>query len=53
MDTLNTNFKIIKKIGDRGQVTIPIEVRELLNIADGDILEFEIIAIHPKKAAIE
>lgn len=53
METSNTNFKIIKKVGDRGQVTIPIEVRELLNIADGDILEFEIIAIHPRREAHE
>lgn len=43
-------MKVLKKVGDRGQVTIPKEIRELMEIDDGDIVEFEILAIHhPKK----
>ena len=42
-------MKIVRKVGDRGQVTIPKEVREVMEIHDGDIVEFELIAVHAKK----
>lgn len=43
-------MKIIRKVGDKGQVTIPKEVRDVMDIEDGDIVEFEIVAVHVNKA---
>lgn len=42
-------MKIVRKVGDKGQVTIPKEIRDVMDIEDGDIVEFEIVAVHINK----
>lgn len=39
-------IKVVRRMGDKGQVTIPKEVRDLMNIHEGDMVEFEIVAVH-------
>lgn len=41
-------LRFIKKIVERGNVTIPSDVREALEIDEGDIVEFEIVSIVKK-----
>ena len=36
------------KISSQGQITIPLEIREILGIRQGDYVTFEIISRHPK-----
>lgn len=38
-------MRFIKKIVERGNVTIPSDVREALGIDEGDIVEFDIVSI--------
>lgn len=38
-------MRFIKKIVERGNVTIPSDVREALEIDEGDIVEFEIVSV--------
>ena len=42
-------MKIVRKVGDNGQVTIPKEIRDVMDIEDGDIIEFDIVAVHVRK----
>lgn len=41
-------MRFIKKIVERGNVTIPSDVREALDIDEGDIVEFDIVNIVKK-----
>lgn len=47
------NKKYFAKMSSKGQVTIPSTVRDILNISDGDVLEFDVadnnISIRKKK----
>jgi len=54
-------MRFVKRVSDRGNMTLPTELREALGIAVGDIVEFEVIGIvkkghgpngshHPKEA---
>jgi AbrB family looped-hinge helix DNA binding protein len=38
-------IRFIKKIVERGNVTVPSDVREALGIEEGDIVEFDIITV--------
>lgn len=42
-------MRFIKRILDRGTVTVPRDVREALGVDEGDIVEFEIVTIVRKK----
>jgi AbrB family looped-hinge helix DNA binding protein len=42
-------MRFIKRISDRGTVTLPSDVREALELQDGDIVEFEIVEIVKRK----
>ena len=42
-------MKVVRKVGDKGQITIPKEIRDVMDIEDGDIVEFEIVAVHIPK----
>jgi bifunctional DNA-binding transcriptional regulator/antitoxin component of YhaV-PrlF toxin-antitoxin module len=44
--------RFVKRVGDRGIVTLPIEIREVLDVAEGDIVEMEILRVI-KKATVE
>lgn len=41
-------MRFIKKVSDRGNMTLPTELREALGIGVGDIVEFEVIGIVKK-----
>jgi len=45
----------LSKLGERGQITIPVEIRKYLEIESGDYLTFEVINgnICLKKVEIE
>lgn len=43
-------MRFIKKIVERGNVTVPSDVREALGIQEGDIVEFDIITVVKKQA---
>lgn len=38
-------MRFIKRILERGTVTVPRDVREALGVSEGDIVEFEIVSI--------
>jgi AbrB family looped-hinge helix DNA binding protein len=42
------SVRFIKKVGERGTVTIPNDVREAMGVQEGDIVEFEIHGIAKK-----
>ena len=35
-------MRFVKRVNDRGTVTLPAEIRSVLDIHEGDIVEFEI-----------
>lgn len=41
-------LKFIRKVYERGKVTIPKELRELLHVNEGDLVEIEIISVMHK-----
>ena len=38
-------MRFLKKIGGRGTVVLPSDLREALDIHEGDIVEFELIGV--------
>jgi AbrB family looped-hinge helix DNA binding protein len=38
-------MRFLKRINERGTVTLPAEVREALDIESGDIVEFEVLGV--------
>ena len=40
-------MKMVRRVGERGVVTIPKEARQALGILEGDLVEFEIYAVYP------
>lgn len=41
-------MRFVKRISERGNVTLPSELREALGVGEGDILEFEVIGVVKK-----
>lgn len=41
-------MRFVRKVNDRGVLTLPSEVREALDVDDGDIVEFEVLRIVKK-----
>ncbi len=42
-------MRFMKRVNDRGVLTIPTEVREAIGLKTGDIVEFEVInVVHSK-----
>lgn len=39
-------MKFVRKLGDKGQITVPKEIRDLMELHDGDIVEFQIVNVH-------
>lgn len=39
------SLRFIKKILERGTVTVPSDVREAIGVEEGDIVEFQIIRV--------
>lgn len=44
-------MRFVRKVNDRGVLTLPSEVREALDVEDGDIVEFEVLRIVKKGRA--
>jgi AbrB family looped-hinge helix DNA binding protein len=44
-------MRFVKKVNERGVVTLPTEVREALGVEEGDIVEFEVLGIARKASA--
>jgi bifunctional DNA-binding transcriptional regulator/antitoxin component of YhaV-PrlF toxin-antitoxin module len=42
-------MRFIKRVSDRGTVTLPSDVRRALDVDEGDIIEFDIISIVRRK----
>jgi AbrB family looped-hinge helix DNA binding protein len=43
-----SQMRFVKRVNERGVVTLPTEVREALGVDEGDIVEFEILGIARK-----
>lgn len=41
-------MRFVKRISDRGNLTLPTELRDALGISEGDIVEFDVIGIVKK-----
>lgn len=35
-------MRFVKRVNDRGTITLPAEIRSVLDIREGDIVEFEV-----------
>lgn len=47
-------MKFVRKVGKKGSVTIPKELREVLEVHEGDMVEFEVLmVVHPKDEQIK
>lgn len=44
-------MRFVKRINDRGVVTLPAEIREALDVEEGDIVEFEVLKVIKRRAA--
>lgn len=44
-------MRFIKRISERGTLTLPSDLREALGVTEGDIVEFEVVGI-VKKAPV-
>lgn len=42
-------MRFLKKVAGRGNLTLPSDIREALDIDEGDIVEFEVVGIVRKK----
>lgn len=42
-------MRFVKKVNERGVLTLPAEVREALGVDEGDIVEFEVLNVIKKK----
>lgn len=38
-------MRFLKKVGGRGTVVLPSDLREAMDIAEGDIVEFELVGV--------
>ena len=46
-------MRFVKRVNERGVVTLPTEVREALGVDEGDIVEFEILGIARKATDVK
>jgi AbrB family looped-hinge helix DNA binding protein len=44
-------MRFVKKISDRGTLTIPSDVREALDLKDGDLVDVHIVGVVARRAA--
>ncbi len=40
--------RFVRKVNDRGVLTLPTEIREALGVEEGDIVEFEVLGVVKK-----
>lgn len=38
-------MRFLRKLGQRGVVTLPSEVRDAMELSEGDIVEFEVVSV--------
>jgi bifunctional DNA-binding transcriptional regulator/antitoxin component of YhaV-PrlF toxin-antitoxin module len=44
-------MRFLRKVGQRGSLTLPTELREVLSIDEGDLVEFEVIGVVRRSSA--
>jgi AbrB family looped-hinge helix DNA binding protein len=44
-------MRFVKKISDRGTLTIPSDVREALDLKDGDLVDVHILGVVARRAS--
>lgn len=42
-------MRFVKKVNERGVLTLPSDVREAMGVEDGDIVEFEVLGVVKKR----
>ena len=43
------SMRFVKKVNERGVLTLPNDVREALGVEEGDIVEFEVLRVVKKR----
>ena len=43
-------MRFLRTIGQKGTLTLPSEIRQVLDVQEGDILEFEVVGVVRRKA---
>jgi AbrB family looped-hinge helix DNA binding protein len=46
-------MRFLRTIGQKGTLTLPSEIRQVLDVQEGDILEFEVVGVVRRKAEVE
>lgn len=41
-------MRFVRKVNDRGVLTLPTEIREAMGVEEGDIVEFEVLGVVKK-----
>lgn len=42
-------MRFLRTIGQKGTLTLPSEIRQVLNVHEGDIVEFEVVSVVQRK----
>lgn len=45
-------MRFVKKISDRGTLTIPSDVREALDLKDGDLVDVQIVGVVGRRTSV-
>ena len=44
-------MRFLRTIGQKGTLTLPSEIRQVLDVHEGDIVEFEVVSVVQRKGA--
>lgn len=44
-------FRFLKRVDMRGTITLPVDIRKAMGVAEGDIVEFEAVSVVRKSAS--
>jgi AbrB family looped-hinge helix DNA binding protein len=44
-------MRFLRTIGQKGTLTLPSEIRQVLDVQEGDIVEFEVVGVVQRKVA--
>jgi AbrB family looped-hinge helix DNA binding protein len=50
-DLVVDGYRFVRRVYERGKITVPKEFRDLLDVEDGDLVEFEIVGVVKKAGA--
>ncbi|HUR24874.1 MAG TPA: AbrB/MazE/SpoVT family DNA-binding domain-containing protein [Candidatus Thermoplasmatota archaeon] len=46
-------MRFLRTIGQKGSLTLPSEIRQVLDVQEGDILEFEVVGVVRRAEKVE